>query len=59
MNQGPTPELDDIDKAIIRHLQVDGRMPYSRLGPAVDEPCLLQTIETDGHATGSHQLQVC
>jgi Lrp/AsnC family transcriptional regulator, regulator for asnA, asnC and gidA len=35
MNQGPTPELDDIDKAIIRHLQVDGRMPYSRLGPAV------------------------
>jgi Lrp/AsnC family transcriptional regulator, regulator for asnA, asnC and gidA len=35
MNPGSTPELDDIDKAIIRHLQVDGRMPYSRLGPAV------------------------
>ena len=27
--------LDDIDKAIIRELQVDGRMPYARLGPAV------------------------
>ncbi|MEX2551810.1 MAG: Lrp/AsnC family transcriptional regulator [Actinomycetota bacterium] len=27
--------MDDLDKAIIRHLQVDGRMPYSRLGPAV------------------------
>jgi Lrp/AsnC family transcriptional regulator for asnA, asnC and gidA len=35
MNPGGTPELDDTDKAIIRHLQVDGRMPYSRLGPAV------------------------
>ena len=35
MNPGVTPELDDTDKAIIRHLQVDGRMPYSRLGPAV------------------------
>jgi Lrp/AsnC family transcriptional regulator for asnA, asnC and gidA len=28
-------DLDAVDKAIIRHLQVDGRMPYSRLGPAV------------------------
>jgi len=27
--------LDDIDKAIIRQLQVDGRMPYAKLGPAV------------------------
>ena len=27
--------LDDIDKAIIRQLQLDGRMPYARLGPAV------------------------
>jgi Lrp/AsnC family transcriptional regulator, regulator for asnA, asnC and gidA len=35
MDHGDAPELDDIDKAIIRHLQVDGRMPYSRLGPAV------------------------
>jgi Lrp/AsnC family transcriptional regulator, regulator for asnA, asnC and gidA len=35
MNNGATPDLDDIDKAIIRHLQVDGRMPYSKLGPAV------------------------
>src|SRR3954468_8199204 len=33
---GPTPvPLDDIDKAIIRELQVDGRLPYARLGPAV------------------------
>lgn len=28
-------ELDDIDKAIIRELQVDGRMPYAQLGPIV------------------------
>jgi Lrp/AsnC family transcriptional regulator for asnA, asnC and gidA len=33
--EGLTPDLDDVDKAIIRHLQVDGRMPYARLGPAV------------------------
>ena len=26
-----TTELDEIDKAIIRQLQVDGRMPYSQL----------------------------
>ncbi len=29
------PELDHIDKAIIRALQLDGRAPYSKLGPAV------------------------
>ncbi len=29
------PELDDIDKAIIRELQRDGRMSYADLGPAV------------------------
>lgn len=28
-------ELDDTDKAIIRALQIDGRTPYSKLGPAV------------------------
>lgn len=28
-------DIDDLDRAIIRHLQVDGRMPYSRLGPAI------------------------
>jgi len=28
-------ELDHIDKAIIRALQLDGRAPYSKLGPAV------------------------
>jgi Lrp/AsnC family transcriptional regulator for asnA, asnC and gidA len=27
--------LDEVDKAIIRELQVDGRMPYARLGPKV------------------------
>lgn len=27
--------LDDIDKEIIRHLQEDGRMPYTKLGPMV------------------------
>lgn len=39
-NHRPTPiparvEVDDIDKAIIRELQVDGRMPYAKLGPKV------------------------
>jgi Lrp/AsnC family transcriptional regulator for asnA, asnC and gidA len=28
-------DLDDTDKAIIRALQIDGRTPYSKLGPAV------------------------
>jgi Lrp/AsnC family transcriptional regulator for asnA, asnC and gidA len=31
----PTVVLDDIDKAIIRQLQLDGRTPYAKLGPAV------------------------
>ncbi len=31
----PATELDDTDKAIIRLLQVDGRAPYSKLGPQV------------------------
>jgi Lrp/AsnC family transcriptional regulator for asnA, asnC and gidA len=31
----PQAELDHIDKAIIRALQLDGRAPYSKLGPAV------------------------
>ena len=30
-----TTDLDDIDKAIIRELQVDGRAAYSRLAPEV------------------------
>jgi len=34
MADAPT-ELDDTDKAIIRALQLDGRTPYSKLGPAV------------------------
>lgn len=33
--ESPTPDLDEIDKALIRHLQVDGRMPFSKLGPVV------------------------
>lgn len=33
-DSGPV-ELDEIDKAIIRMLQVDGRIPYSKLGPGV------------------------
>ncbi len=28
-------KLDDIDKQIIRHLQEDGRMPYTKLGPMI------------------------
>jgi Lrp/AsnC family transcriptional regulator for asnA, asnC and gidA len=28
-------ELDEIDKAVIRELQRDGRTPYAKLGPAV------------------------
>lgn len=28
-------EIDETDKAIIRELQLDGRTPYSKLGPAV------------------------
>jgi Lrp/AsnC family transcriptional regulator for asnA, asnC and gidA len=35
MSFRPTVVLDDIDKAIIRELQLDGRAPYARLGPAV------------------------
>ena len=31
----PVTELDDTDKAIIRALQLDGRAPYSKLGPQV------------------------
>jgi Lrp/AsnC family transcriptional regulator for asnA, asnC and gidA len=34
MADAPT-ELDDTDKAIIRALQLDGRAPYSKLGPQV------------------------
>jgi Lrp/AsnC family transcriptional regulator for asnA, asnC and gidA len=35
VNDKPTVVLDDIDKAIIRELQLDGRTPYAKLGPAV------------------------
>jgi len=35
VNDKPPVALDDIDKAIIRELQLDGRTPYAKLGPAV------------------------
>ena len=31
----PSFDLDETDKAIIRELQADGRMPFTRLGPLV------------------------
>jgi Lrp/AsnC family transcriptional regulator, regulator for asnA, asnC and gidA len=31
----PPVVIDEIDKAVIRELQLDGRMPYAKLGPAV------------------------
>ncbi len=34
-DHGQPLEIDETDKAIIRELQLDGRMPYSKLGPAV------------------------
>jgi len=35
VNGNPPVVLDDIDKQIIRELQLDGRTPYAKLGPAV------------------------
>lgn len=35
MNDQPTRGLDDTDRAIIRELQADGRIPYARLAPRV------------------------
>jgi Lrp/AsnC family transcriptional regulator for asnA, asnC and gidA len=35
MSMRPAIVLDHIDKAIIRELQLDGRMAYAKLGPAV------------------------
>ena len=35
MSTRPSVAIDEIDKAIIRELQLDGRMPYAKLGPAV------------------------
>ncbi len=31
----PRSRIDDTDRSIIRQLQADGRLPFSRLGPAV------------------------
>ena len=35
LDQRPGLDIDPIDKELIRLLQVDGRTPYSKLGPAV------------------------
>ena len=35
MSTRPPVVIDEIDKAIIRELQLDGRMPYAKLGPSV------------------------
>jgi Lrp/AsnC family transcriptional regulator, regulator for asnA, asnC and gidA len=35
VSERPPVVIDEIDKAIIRELQLDGRMPYAKLGPAV------------------------
>ena len=35
MSPRPSVAIDEIDQAIIRELQLDGRMPYAKLGPAV------------------------
>jgi Lrp/AsnC family transcriptional regulator for asnA, asnC and gidA len=35
MSSRPAIAIDEIDKAIIRELQVDGRTAYAKLGPAV------------------------
>jgi len=34
-NEQAPVKLDDTDKAIVRELQIDGRMPYSHLAPRV------------------------
>ena len=49
--------LDDIDKAIIRELQVDGRMAYARLGPKVglSQAAVRQRVQ---RLTGSGVMQV-
>lgn len=33
--RAPRTDLDQVDRSIIEHLQRDGRMPFTRLGPAV------------------------
>ena len=35
MGEGEPIELDAVDAAVIRALQTDGRVPYSKLGPMV------------------------
>lgn len=34
----PRPELDDLDKAILKALQQDGRRPYAQIGRELDVP---------------------
>jgi len=49
--------LDEVDKAIIRELQVDGRMPYAHLGPKVglSQAAVRQRVQ---RLTGSGVIQV-
>jgi Lrp/AsnC family transcriptional regulator for asnA, asnC and gidA len=53
VNRG-LPRLDDVDRAIIEHLQADGRMPYTRLASAVglSEAAVRQRVQrlVDGKA---------
>ncbi len=35
MNESHEVQLDEVDKAIVRELQMDGRLPYAKLGPRV------------------------
>ncbi|MFT6763358.1 MAG: Lrp/AsnC family transcriptional regulator for asnA, asnC and gidA [Candidatus Aldehydirespiratoraceae bacterium] len=35
LDQAGEPDLDDLDKAIVRALQRDGRLPYSQLGAEI------------------------
>jgi Lrp/AsnC family transcriptional regulator for asnA, asnC and gidA len=49
--------LDEIDKAIVRELQVDGRMPYAQLGPKVglSQAAVRQRVQ---RLIGSEVMQV-
>jgi Lrp/AsnC family transcriptional regulator, regulator for asnA, asnC and gidA len=56
MNRTPST-LDDIDRAIIERLQIDGRTPYTRLGAAVglSEAAVRQRVQ---RLTDSGVMQV-
>ena len=58
-DEGPqnAAHLDEIDKAIIRELQLDGRMSYARLGPKVglSQAAVRQRVQ---RLTDDHVMQV-